>query len=100
METELLRARIRRAEPLRHASRPQTSRRAELRDFLEKVIVRIEEERDALSEGIDVKTCVDCRLHIRARVREREGDLLYRGRCRLPAVITADRNRGPRGQLA
>ena len=59
MKAELLRARIGRAEPVGHASRPEPPRRAEFRNLLEKIVVRVEEERDPLTERVDVKACVD-----------------------------------------
>ena len=90
MEAELLRAGIGRAEAIRHTPRPEAPRRAELRDLLEEVVVRVEEERDALAERVDVETRVNRRPHVRARMREREGDLLNGGRSRLADVVAAD----------
>ena len=51
VEAQLLRARIGRAEALAHDPRPQPARRAELRDLLEKIVVRVEEEREPLAEA-------------------------------------------------
>ena len=70
VEAQLLRARIRRAEPVAHDARPQPPRRAELRDLLEKVVVRVEEEREALPERVDVEPGVD-RRPARRRSRSR-----------------------------
>jgi len=38
------------AEPLAHDPRPQAARRPELRDLLEQVVVRVEEERELRRE--------------------------------------------------
>jgi hypothetical protein len=46
------RARVRRAEALAHEARVQPARRAELRDLLEQVVVRREEERQARRERV------------------------------------------------
>ena len=100
VEAQLLRARVRRAEAVAHDARPQPARRAELRDLLEKVVVRVEEERQPLAEPVDVEPGVDRRLHVGDRVREGERDLLHRRRSRLADVIAADRDRVPVRQLA
>ena len=62
--------------------------------------MRVEEERDALPERIDVETCVDRRLHVRSRMGQREGDLLDGGRSRFTNVVAADGNAVPLWQLA
>ena len=59
VEAQLLRARVGRAEPLLHDPRPQPPRRPELRDLLEEVVVRVEEERQPLAERVDVEPGVD-----------------------------------------
>ena len=64
VEAQLLRARVGRAEPVAHDPRPQPPRRAELRDLLEEVVVRVEEERQPLAELVDVEAGVDRRLHV------------------------------------
>ena len=72
VEAQLLRARLGRAEPIAHEPRPQPPRGTELRDLLEKVVVRVEEERQPLAEAIDVESGVERRLHVGQRIRERE----------------------------
>ena len=99
VEAQLLRARVAGAEPVAHDRGPQPARGAELRDLLEKIVVRVEEEREALAEAIDVEPGVDGRLDVRDRVREREGHLLDGRRSRLADVIPADRDRVPVRQL-
>ena len=64
VEAQLLRARVGRVEPVAHDARPQPPRRAELRDLLEEVVVRVEEERQPLAELVDVEAGVDRRLHV------------------------------------
>ena len=59
VEPQLLRARVGRAEAVAHDPRPQPPRRAELRDLLEEVVVRVEEERQPLAEAVDVEPGVD-----------------------------------------
>ena len=100
VEAQLLGARAGGAEPIAHEPRPQPARRAELGDLLEKVVVRVEEERQPLSERVDVEPGVDRRLHVGDRVGERERDFLHRRRSRFADVIAADRDRVPVRQLA
>ena len=83
----------------RMMTRPQPPRRAELGDLLEKVVVRVEEERQPLAEPVDVEPGVERRLHVGERIRERERDFLDRRRSRLADVIAADRDRVPVRQL-
>ena len=78
VEAQLLRARVRRAEAVAHDVRPQPPRRPELRDLLEKVVVAVEEERQALAERVHVEPGVDRGLHVGDRVGQRERDLLHR----------------------
>ena len=68
VKAQLLRARVGRAEPIAHDARPQPPRGAELRDLLEKIVVRVEEERQPLAELVDVEPGVDRRLHVGDRV--------------------------------
>ena len=78
--SRMMRAHIRRAAP-------------ELGDFLEKVAVHVEEERQPRRKRVDVQPCRDPRLHVRDPVRERERELLHRGRARLADVVPADADR-------
>ena len=95
VEAQLLRARIGGAEPVAHDARPETPGGAKLGDFLEEVVVRVEEERQPLSEDVDVETGVERRLHIGDAVGERERHLLHRRRTGLADVVPADRDRIP-----
>jgi len=90
MEPQLLSARIGGAEPIAHDSRPQPPRGAELRDLLEKVVVRVEKERQPLSKLVDVQPARDRGLHVRDRIGEGEGHFLYGSRAGFANVITAD----------
>ena len=55
-------------EAVAHDACPQPARGAELRDFLQKIIVRVEEKREARREVVDVETGVDARpAHTRCR---------------------------------
>ena len=99
VEAQLLRARVGGAEPVAHDVRPQTPRRPELGDLFEKIVVTVEEERQALSQAVDVEPRVDAGLHIGDRVGQREGNLLHRRRTRLADVIAADGDRVPLRQL-
>ena len=75
--------------------RPQPPRGAELRDLLEEVVVRVEEEREPRPERVDVEAGVARRLHVGDRVGERERHFLHRRRARLANVVAADRDRVP-----
>ena len=100
VEAQLLRAWLGGAESIAHQTCPQPPRGPELGDFLEKIVVRVEEEREPLTEAIDVEPGVEGRLHVGQRVGERERDLLDRGRSGFADVIAADRDRVPVRQLA
>jgi hypothetical protein len=100
VEPELLCTRVGGAEAIAHDPRPQPACGAELRDLFEEVVVRVEEERQALAEGVRLQTAVDARLHVGNAVRERERHLLHGRRSRLADVIAADRNRVPLRRLA
>ncbi len=82
-----------RAEALAHLSRPDPPRRPVLRDLLEEVEVRVEEERQARREVVHVEAALDGRLDVGEPVRKRERELLRRGRARLPDVVARDRDR-------
>ena len=61
VEAQLQRPRVGGAEALAHQTGPQPPGGAELRDLLEEVVVGVEEEREALAEGVDVEAGVDRR---------------------------------------
>ena len=96
VEAQRERLRVRRAEPLAHDARPQAARRAELRDLLEEVVVRVEEEREPLAELVRREPRLDRGLAVGDAVRERERQLLHRGRAGLADVVAGDRDRVPR----
>src|SRR3954451_267286 len=100
VKTELLGARVRRAEPIAHQPRPQPPRGAELGDLLEKVVVRVEEERELLAEAVHRETRIDGGLHVGDRVGQRERHLLHGGGPRFANVVPADRDRVPVRKLA
>ena len=89
------RARVRRAEAVAHDARPEPSRRPELRDLLEEVVVRVEEEGEPLAELVGREARRDRRLAVGDAVREREGELLRRARARLADVVAGDGDRVP-----
>ena len=80
--------------------RPEPPRGAELRDLLEEVVVRGEEERQPLAEPIDVEAGGARRLDVGDRVGERERHFLHRRRSGFADVVAADRDRVPVRQLA
>ena len=87
------RARILRAVLLPHLPRPDPPRRAVLRDLLEEVEVRVEEEGEPRRERVDVEAALEARLHEREAVGERERELLRRVRAGLADVVAGDRDR-------
>jgi hypothetical protein len=95
VEAERQRLRAGGAEPLAHDARPQPARRAVLRDLLEEVVVRVEEERQALAELVRRLPGRDCRLGVGDAVRERERELLHGGRAGLADVVAGDGDRVP-----
>ncbi len=96
VEAESERLRVRRAEPLAHDARPDAPRRPELRDLLEEVVVRVEEEGQARAEVVGRQTGRDRGVAVGDAVRDRERELLHRGRARLADVVAGDRDRVPR----
>ena len=99
VETHLQRARLLHVEAPRHDPGPDAARRAELRDLLEEIIVRVEEERDLAGDLLDRKRGGARGLEIGDAVREGEGDLLHRRRAGLADVVPADADRVPARQL-
>ena len=61
VEAQLPRPLVLRAEAVAHHLRPDLARGAELGDLLEEVAVRVEEERDARREVVDVEARRRCR---------------------------------------
>ena len=89
------RARVLRATVFTHHARPDTPRGAELRDLLEEVHVRVEEERESRREVVDVKPALATGVDVREAVGEGERELLGGGRSRLADVVAGDRDRVP-----
>ena len=90
------RLRIGRAEPLAHHARPQAARGAELRDLLEEVVVRVEEEREPRAEVVRREPRLDGGRAVGDAVRHRERQLLCGRRAGLADVVAGDRDRVPR----
>src|SRR5213592_2498756 len=88
MEAERLRLRVRRAEPLAHDLGPEPPGRAEFRDLLEEVVVRVEEEREPLAELVGREPCDDGGLRVGDPVRERERKFLDSRRVCLADLIS------------
>ena len=95
VEAHLPRARVLRAERLAQLARPDAPRGAVLGDLLEEVDLRVEEERQARREVVDVEAALDGLLDVGEAVLERERELLLRGRAGLADVVAGDRDRVP-----
>ena len=93
MEAEHQAALVLGAKAVAHKARPHPACRSELRDLLEDIVVRIEEEGQARREGIDVEPAVNGSLHVGEAVGERKRQLLDRRRTGLADVIPGDRDR-------
>src|SRR5690606_10753702 len=68
-----------RAVHIAHPLRPDPAGRTELRDFLEEVVVDVEEERQPRREVVDIETALDAALDVLEAVAQRVRQLL-RGR--------------------
>src|SRR6266704_6695925 len=64
VEAQGLRSRIARAELVPHDPGPEPPGRPELRDFLDEVVVGVEEERDLRRELVDPEARAERRAHI------------------------------------
>ena len=95
MEPQHPRSRIPGAVAVAHHRRPDLARRAELGDLLEKVVVAVEEKRQARRERVDVEAGADSVFHVLHAVAERERELLQRRRAGLADMVAGDRNRVP-----
>src|SRR5260370_39752142 len=95
MKAKHLRSRIARIEALAHDSSPQSSSRTELCHLFQELIVRVEEERDARRELINVESAVHRGLYISDCVRQSERHFLRGSRTCFPNVIARDRDRVP-----
>ena len=81
----------------RQPSRPDPPGGAELRDLLEEVDVRVEEEREPGRERVHVQPALLPELDVGEPVRERERELLRRRRAGLADVVAGDAHRMPLG---
>ena len=75
--------------------RPDSPCRAVLRDLLEEVDVRVEEEREPRRERVDREARLHRELDVGEPVRKRERGLLGGSRARLADVVARDRDRVP-----
>jgi hypothetical protein len=75
--------------------RPESAGGAELGDFFQEVAVRREEEAEAGGEVIQRQAGGERAADVLPPVRQRERDLLCRGRSSLSHVVAADRYRIP-----
>ena len=82
-----------RAVDVAHPARPDPARGAELRDLLEEVDVRVEEERQPGRELVDVEAAGEAQLDVAEAVGERERQLLRGRRAGLADVVAGDRER-------
>ena len=80
-------------ESLAHQPGVEASRRAELGDLLEEIIMRREKEGETRSECSERNAGVNSPANVFQRIGKRERDFLYCGRTGLPHVIAGDRDR-------
>src|SRR5262245_48787274 len=99
METQHHRAWVLCMEAVPHDVGPHATRGSELGDFLKQIVMTIKEKRELPRETIHVQPCKKGRLHVRDRIREREGDLLHSGRASLANMVAADANCIPTWQI-
>jgi hypothetical protein len=82
-----------RAVALLQPAGPDAPAGAELRDLLEEVDVRVEEEAEAGHELVRVQAALHAELDVGEPVGERERELLGGGRAGLADVVAGDRHR-------
>ena len=95
MKTQHPRLRILRLEFFPHHACPDLARRTELGNLFQKIVVRIEEERQPRCKTVDVKPLCHRCFDIGNAVRQRKCNLLRRCRSCLAHVIAGDGNRIP-----
>src|SRR5262249_14153046 len=83
------------AVALTQLARPDSAGGTVLRDLLEEVEVRVEEERETGREIVDVEAALDACLDVREAVRERERELLRGSRSGLADVVSGGRHGMP-----
>src|SRR4029077_1879024 len=81
VEPELPRTLVLGAVPFAHPSCPDPASGAKFGNLLEEIYVRVEEEREPRCEVVDAHASLDAGVDVRHAVREREGELLRRGRA-------------------
>ncbi len=86
-------------ETVFHDPRPHSAGSAELGDFFQQVVVRIEEERKAGCKTVDIKSCLDGSVNIGYPVGECKCDLLDRSASGLTHVIATDADHIPVGSF-
>ena len=79
--------------------RPEPARGAVLGNFLEQIVVRVEEKRKPRREFIHGQSRGDRGIDVGDRVGQREGDFLRRRRARFPNVIPGNGDHVPGGEL-
>ena len=100
METHPLGAFVLCPETLLHLARPDAAGGAELGDFLEKVVVAVEEEGKSRRKLIDVQPPVLAPAHVFEPVRQRERELLDGCRTGLTDVVSRNADSVPAGHFA
>ncbi len=77
-------------EMFAHDARPHAAGGAELGDFFQEIIVRVEEEGQARRELVDIQASFDRGLDVSHAVTESERDFLHGGRSGLAHVVAGD----------
>src|ERR1019366_8902961 len=80
-------------EAVLHQAIPDLTGGAVLREFLEEIVVRVEEKAEPRAELIHVESATARPFDVLDAIVDGEGQLLQRGRAGFANVITADRNR-------
>src|SRR5580698_4017874 len=91
MKAKLPRARVFRPILFAHVPRVDSAGRPKLGNLLEKVDVRVEEEREARRKRINVHSALHTSLNVREAVRKGKGQFLRRGRTGFTNMIARDR---------
>ncbi len=86
-------------EAVPHDPRPHPTSSPVLCDFLEKVVVGVEEEAQPRSEIVHLEAGTERRLHVGDAVGQGEGKLLHRRRAGFSDVVAGDRDRVPSGHV-
>src|SRR5665213_1107876 len=93
MKAEHLRSRVLGAKAFRGDFCPNATRGPIFRDFFQKVVVRIQEEREARAKRVNIESSIYCSLDVGGGVAKREGEFLDGNRSSLPYVVDADGDR-------